>query len=522
MPRRRQIERESTLADNFSGLRSDYNAAKNTQYRKRLTGVNPMGSGADYHYRTQADFLKMIELFRSMDRNDPVLGQGVTRVVKNIFQGGITVDPQTGDEDLNSELNDRWIDWSSDPRQAHKGMEFDLHDLAGFVLRALLIDGDSFVLPVTDGSVELIENHRVRTPNRTKRNVVRGVLLNSFRKPLEYWITKDELDPLAQVKFSDIRAIPAWDSEGNRQVLHIKDPKRISQTRGVSVLAPIVDQLGMHDDIQFAKMVQQQVASCFAVFRMRLEGTAPLRTGADKQTGARTEDTMSDGMTRTLEGLSPGMILDGEEGEKLEGFSPNIPNAEFFQQAWMILQIIAANIGIPAHVLLLDPSKTNFSGWRGAIEQARIGFRDWQDFMVRKFYRPLYQWKLRQWLATDPALRKIAGRSDIMVMRQVWHPPTWPYIEPNKDAKADKTRLDELMISPRRYQNERGRVWSDVANEIVEDNGMLVELAIDRAGKINTDHPDAKLDWRELIGGEPKAEPQPDVREPEEMDVDES
>ncbi len=519
MAGRRKIEREATLADNFSGLKSDYNAAKNTQYRKRLTGVNPMGSGADYHYRTQTDFLRMIELARSIDRNDPVLGQGVTRVVENVLQDGITVDPQTGSEDLNAELKGRWVDWSTDPRQAHKGKEFDLLELAGKVLRSRMIDGDSFVLPTTDGSVEIIEGHRCRTPNRTKKNVVRGVMLDQHRRPLQYWFTKDDLDPLANVKVGDIRAIPAWDKDGNRQVLHIKNPQRVSQTRGVTVLAPIIDQLGMHDDIQFAKMVQQQVASCWAVFRIRAE--AQIRGGADQQTGSRSTDTMSDGVNRTLEGLSPGMVIDGEEGEKLEGFSPNIPNAEFFQQAWMILQIIAANIGIPAHVLLLDPSKTNFSGWRGAIEQARIGFRCSQQFMVSKFYRPLYEWKVRQWLAADEALRKLAAPNDVFVMRQIWHPPTWPYIEPSKDAKADKTRLDELMISPRRYQNERGRVWADVANEIVEDNGMLVELAINRADKINTAHPDAELDWRELIGGEPKAEPEP-AAEPVEVDDDES
>lgn len=518
MPRRPKIERESTLADNFAGLRSDYNAAKNTQYRKRLTGVNSMGSGADYHTRTQTDFLKMIELARSIDRNDPILGQGISRVIENVLQDGIPVDPQTGSDDLDAELKGRWDDWSTDPRQAHKGAEFNLHDLAGLVLRSRLIDGDSFVLPLKEGSVEIVEAHRCRTPNRTKRNVVHGIMLDQHRRPLQYWFTKDDLDPNASAKFSDIRVIPAWDREGNRQVLHIKNPKRVSQTRGVTVLAPIIDQLGMHDDIQFAKMVQQQVASCWAVFRIRAE--SGIRGGADQQTGPRTTDTMSDGNARTLEGLSPGMVIEGEEGEKLEGFSPNIPNPEFFQQMWLILQIVASNIGIPAHVLLLDPSKTNFSGWRGAIEQARIGFRKSQSFMVSKFYSPLYRWKVRQWLATDTKLQTLAGTvEDAMVMRQVWHPPTWPYIEPSKDAKADKTRLDELMTSMRRYQNERGRVWTDVAGEIVEDRALLVELAIQRAGKINTAHPDAELDWRELIGGQPKIESEPETPE---VDPDES
>lgn len=522
MPRRRQqIERETTLAEGFADLRADYSAAKTSRYRRTRTGVNPMGSGADYHYRTEVGFLRLIELARAIDRDDPVLGQGITRAIDNILQDGIPVDPQTNDGKLDAELIDRWEMWSTDPRLAHKGAEFDLHELADKVLRAMLIDGDMLVLPLKDGSVELVEAHRLRTPTNTKRNVVRGVLLDKYRKPIEYWVTKDDIDSMRLLqKVSDIQVYPAWDSGGNRQVLHIKNPKRASQTRGVSILAPIVDLLGMHDDIQFATMVKVQVASCYAILRTRPEGV--LRAGDDDQTGSRTTETMSDGVSRTIEGISPGMIIDGQEGEKLEGFTPNIPSPQYVEHIWTILQIIAANIGIPAHVLLLDPSKTNFSGWRGAIEQARIGFRRLQGLMIRQFYRPLYQWKVRQWLVKDPTLRKLADVDGVDVMRHRWHPPTWPYIEPKKDAEADALRVNELLTSKRRLQNERGRNWPDVAKENVEDNALLINMAIEKADEIKKAHPDAEVDWHELAGMKLPGTVQLETREREGMNVDES
>ena len=106
--RRPAWDQIKSLADAFTDLRSDYNAAMNTRFRKRLTGVASAGSGADYHYRSQADHLRMMELSRSFDRNDMVVGQGITRLVDNVLQQGIKLDPETGSEDLDRYLLERW------------------------------------------------------------------------------------------------------------------------------------------------------------------------------------------------------------------------------------------------------------------------------------------------------------------------------------------------------------------------------------------------------------------------------
>lgn len=485
-------------------MRADYLMGKTGRFRRRLTGVATMGSHADYHYRSEPQFLRIMEQAREYDRNDMVVGAGVDRLIQNVHQEGFKLDPQTGDDGLNLALMERWNEWAEDKQACDVAGEATFHSMVESVLRAVIVDGDIFVLPKKDGRLEHIEAHRCRTPSNTKRNVVHGVLLNDQRRHVEYWFTKEDVDPYRPlIKVGQTTSVAVYNGEGRRQAWQIKHSKRISQTRGVSAFCPIVNAIGMHDDLQFSKLVQAQIASCFAIIHER---ALDFTKSNAILTGNQSIDT-ADGSTRTIENISPGMRVYGNPGEKLQGFSPNVPNPEFFQHAYMILTFVAVNLNLPLQIMLLDPRQTNFSGWRGATDQARMGFRRFQRWLIREYHKPIYRWKVASWIVSDGALRRNAARDGIDIYRHRWNAPGWPYIEPNKDAQADATRQNNRLISPRRLHAERGRDWEEVAQEIVDDNALIVERAIAAAAMLNEKYPAARVDWRELASFT-KAKPQ--------------
>lgn len=502
---RQKTENIASITDLFNTFRNDYDAAKTSRFR-RVQSVPSSGSAADYHYRNESDFLRMMEYARSHDRNDPIVGQAITRLVDNVLQQGIGVDPNTGNAKLNDTIKKRWDEWSTDPDQCDVTGERDLHRMTKMGLRATIVDGDVVFLPLRDGSVQAIEAHRIRTPKSTKQNVVHGVLLNEVRKRVEYWICKEDLDPNQSVQYvRDMLRYPVRDKEGYRQVFHLYNPKRLSQTRGVTALAPIMDMIGMHGDIQFAKLIQQQIVSCFAIFTERALGTYGGDPGAR---GERSTELLTDNTTtRTIEGIAPGMLIAGAPGEKLSGFSPNVPNAEFFEHAKLILTIIAINLGLPLQVLLLDPSETNFSGWRGAIDQARMGFMDIQQWVIQKFLAPVYQWKVRQWIAEDAAIRRASEYGTVNIFGVNWNPPRWPYIEPEKDAKSDALIIEKGLNSRRAVLAYRGYDVDDIDRIRIEDSEKLLEAALTVADKLNAKHPDAGVTWRDVLGQEVKTAP---------------
>jgi lambda family phage portal protein len=506
---RHKPENIASLTDIFNQFRNDYDAAKTSRYR-RIQAVPSSGGTADYHYRNESDYLRMMEYARAHDRNDPIVGQGVNRLVDNVLQQGIGADPNTGNVKLNDALKKRWDEWMSDPDACDVTGERDLHRLAKLGLRATIVDGDVVFLPIQGGSLQAIEAHRIRTPKSTTRNVVHGVLLNELRKRIEFWISKEDVDPYKTINYvSEMHRVPVRDTQGHRQVFHLYNPKRLSQTRGVTAIAPIMDMIGMHGDIQFAKLVQQQIVSCFAVFRERALAALGGDPGA---IGERLSETLTDNSTtRTIEGIAPGMMISGEPGERLTGFSPNVPNAEFFDHAKLILTIIAINLGLPLQVLLLDPSETNFSGWRGAIDQARMGFQDIQQWMIQKFYAPVYRWKVRQWVAEDGTIQRMSQFAGVKPLNVNWNPPYWPYIEPEKDAKADALIIEKGLNSRRAVLARRGLDVDDIDRVRIEDQSRLISSAIEAAQGLNEQYPDAGgVTWRDVLGADPqKTQPLP-------------
>ena len=127
--------RNPNLAESFAELRADYSAAKQSRFRRRRTGLNPLGSGADYHYRSEGDYLRIMEYARDMDRNDCIVGQTVDRAVGNEIQDGFCQTPQTGDRQIDRDLSARWDAWAADADQCDLAGEKTFWDQEQFVSR---------------------------------------------------------------------------------------------------------------------------------------------------------------------------------------------------------------------------------------------------------------------------------------------------------------------------------------------------------------------------------------------------
>jgi len=501
MSRTRPIP-SAPVTEQFATLRGSYQLGESNRFMSRLRGVYPLGSGADYHYADDYKFYTAIERAREYDRSNMILGQGVNRAVNNALQDGIDPDPDSGDEEVNAVLKDRWWDWGSRPSACDAGRRLTIHQMAWLTCRSVYVDGDILHLLLKErGCLQPIEAHRLVTPNNTTRNVVHGVLLDELGGPVEYWIAPESQDRYHSIdRVKDVVKRPAFDENGEPLALHVYHPKRFSQTRGISIFNPIALALGMLDDLHFANLVKAQVAACTTIFR-ELPESASLIPRAPL--GPQEDQEMSDGSTRRVEGLFPGMEIEGRPGEKLIGFTPNVPNPEFFEHSSMILGFIAATLDLPVCVLLLDPTKTNFSGWRGALDQARIGFRKIQEWMINGFYAPVYRWKVRQWLtpvdAESRAFAELVRRTGADPFSVKWPLPRWRYIDPLKDALGDAMRLEKCLSSPRRVAAERGEEWKEIVLEIGEDEKLLWATMALAARELNQEFPELKIDAREMI-----------------------
>lgn len=478
----------------FDQVRADYDMSRASRFNRRRTGVAAQGSGADYHYRSEPKYYADIEQARDMDRNDGLVGILADRRVDNIVQGGFMLDAKTGDKKLDTDLQQRWAAFASDADECDIAGESTWSEIERQAVRSESIDGDIVITGTEDGPFQQFESHSIQTKTKVQDTFL-GVTRNKYKKRLQYHVL-EELSEHGQK--GDSSPIDVRNSDGIRQLFHVYNPTRVNVTRGVTQLAPIFTYSGMLEDINFAKLVQQQIVSCFAVFRKIAASSDNPLPSADGY-GDTTTTTTAAG-SRTIEGIGPGMEVTGQPGEELTGFSPNVPNAEYFHQVKLILQIIGVNFGLPLCLVLMDGSETNFSGWRGAVDEARKGFIADQLNLVRRLHRPAYRWKMSQWLASDGALKRAHARKKIDIFGHNWNLPSWSYIEPVADAEGDATQLRNALTSPRRLHAARGKVWEDISNETIADNAQAIEAASKQAAEINAAFPGGpSVTWRDLI-----------------------
>jgi len=484
--------KQATLATEFEQIKAEYKAAAPSRHWRTRTGL---GGRADSHLTAQ-QFWMLREYSRDMDRNDCVVGQMVDRAIDNIIGDGLRVEAQTSDKVLNTELPQMFREWGNDPRQCCARGLFTFGQQERLSLRHRFFDGDVFALPLESGAVQLVEGDRCLTPSNTSRNVVHGIFLDDYERPQEFWFTKQKRLDWRIQNVGDMQRYPAYDEAGEPQVFHVFDAKRVTQTRGVPVFKSVYDLLTMFEDVNLAKLVQAQVVSCIGLF---IERDKDFKGATDATLGPRTTETDDDSTTRTLEKMRPGMIVKGRKGEKPVSIQANVPNAEYFDHVRLLLRIIGANIGIPLSLVLLDTSDTTFHGYRGELNEARKGFRSNRNVNIQRFNCNVYRWKVSQWLKSGKlgeAAKRLAKNGELF--KHKWIGEGWPYVDPEKDAKADVVALSNMLESPRELHAKRGRDYEDVLDETIKDNTQAIKRAIVASQEI-TKETGVTVTWRDVL-----------------------
>lgn len=493
-----------TFAEHFRDMRSSYDAANaGSKYRRQRGGIQWSGSNADSHYKI-TDLLRMIEGSRDLDRNNPVIAQGFDRVVDGVHPKLYELEPMTGDSKINDELKARFVDWAEDSDQCDSQGRRTFCEIARQCLRHTFVDGDPSILLLEEGSLETLESHRMRGPSASNATINAtaplGIEVDRYNKPLSYYFTKSDFGFGSGVKVNDIAKYNARDPEGHRQVLHLYNQRRFSQNRGVPILASVFEMCGFFDDLEFTQLVKAQVSACFAILEEEQPEKAGVALASDMAViGNRTSETNSDGTTRTLENIAPGMRIRSKN--KITGFSPNVPNESFFQHIEHILTLISINMGLPVQALLLEP-KANFSAWRGAESKAREGFKAWQRWLIESLYCEVYRWKVRQWLVDDPALNRAANRqrSQPDILRHRWRPNGWQYIQPEVEAKAASLRIATGQASPSDVHAESNGsgTWADHNQAVMFERAEQIMAALENLSRIKKKFPDADVTWRDF------------------------
>lgn len=487
-------------------------AREAVQPGKKLTLTGAIGADADYHIQNQTDFLRMVAFVRMMERNDPIVSSARRRLRDNVNVGQMTPNPLTGSETLNQHLKYQWNEYSHDADQFDAMGRFNFEHAADICYVRTLFDGDIFAVPEGDsGAIMHLESHRCQTPNFGKidRGTC-GILNDEKGRPDTYFLTKKATGYGRVVRVQDVEPIKARNKDGWKNVFHCFQPDRFSLSRGITSLAPVGVAANRRDDLEFAYVLQAQIASCVTIVE-RLTDSALMKWMHENQampadplvdTFSSTDDA---GFQMRTAALHPGRVLSARPGYELSVQQPANVGSGILQLNDLLIEYMAMCLDLPSIVLRLDAKNANFSQFRNVLDQARATYGKHQRWFSSFYHRHVYRNWVRCLAKTDPMVKSFIAKEPIVdarrsrVFAHEWNSVGWKYPHPVDDATGDLITLANSMQDMERYARSRyGYSAEEHIRRVVDGNSKAVIAAIQAAQEIEK-QTGRVVDWQYLF-----------------------
>lgn len=396
-------------------------------------------------------------------RNAPLAGAAINTMVSHVVGTGLSLQLTPDQEYLGwsdkrterwkANVYRRWVGWAerTDCDITRAQNFYALQDLA---LRAMLVHGDVFpvltehTIDAADVlAVQLIAAARVTNPDGSPDTdtLKSGVEINAAGAPVAYHVMRRHPGATALTadayRWDRITAFGA--DSGRRNVLHLFERLEPSQSRGVPILAPVLEQLKQLHRYTEAELQAAVTSAAFAVF-IRMDPNAFAELFGDSAQTYMNRAQKWDGTipTGTLSG--PGQAVNLLPGEDPVAVEPTRPNAQFDPFVMAIVRQIGARLGIPFEVMIKHFS-SSYSASRAALLDAWRVFRVRREFMASAFCQPIFEeWLTREIMAGNVAAPGFFGDR---TLREAYTATNWigdgpGSINPRDDAAAARERID--------------------------------------------------------------------------------
>lgn len=296
-----------------------------------------------------------------------------------------------------------------------------------------------------------------------------------------------EFDSTGQrVAYHFLKRLPGTEVAGNygteripaERVLHVFNVVTPGQVRGIPrTLAGMVT-LAMLDLYDDAELERKRTAALFAAFVTREAGDD---TG-DSALGSLVTQPGEDRATVTLE---PGAVVDLEEGESVEFAEPADVGGQYEAFQYRALLKAAAGFGVPYTAFTGDLKAANYSSIRaGLVEFRRRITAEQFNIMVFQFCRPIRaefmntaaRWNLLPWGPADYLSNRVK------YLRTKWLPPKWDWVDPYKDAQAEKILVDNGFKDRSDVIEEGGEDPEATDRRMLESRKRVLEAEAELGG----------------------------------------
>lgn len=459
-----------------------------------MRSFNPSAGSADSD--SIGDLPTLRARARDLARNAPIARGARNTSKTNVVGAGLRLSASLQREilGLSDEQAEAWEDytevlfdlWAS-AKTASVDRKQNFYEQQGTAFTSSWDSGDCFLLRRFKEStsflalcVQLVEADRVCTPNYKQttapgaREIRDGIEVDDDGEPIAAHLLNKHPGDAALIKTYKPDAwqrIPFRGDSPFPLLIHLMKQDRIGQTRGIPMLAPVIESLKQLDRYAEAELMAAVVSAFFTVFIKTQDGGGdgsnimPSVAGSGPMGG----DGVPIGSSEMA--LGSGTVAELADGEDISIANPNRPNPNFDPFFLAVVRQIGIALGIPYEVLIMHFS-SSYTASKAAIETAWQYFDDDRTWLARNLCQPVYEWWLYEMVARG--LIDAPGFLSDPIKRAAWCGSKWlgraPIVlDAIKDATAAEMWMDlgvetvESVTTKRnggdwwRNQEQRGR-----------------------------------------------------------------
>ena len=415
---------------------------------------------------------------RHLDNNNPWMRNYLRMMVADIIgPKGFTLQvrmqkpgQKPGEEVLWEEANDiaeaAFRDWSQQGVCTVDGRHsfLSLQHLTG---RTLPLDGEGFIREVfgfKNGygyalqflDADLLDINLNQEPGNGRPPIVMGVELDSWGRPAAYWFRASNIAYSYSYPYGGRQfRVPA------EEIIHIMDPERVNQTRGVPFAAPVMYLLSMLGTY----LENELAASRFETERfMALENDGSGDPAAAANAAAQ---IMSSGLHAEV--LPPGF----------KAVTPELrhPNSALPPYVQTMLHGLAAGLGVSYHGLTRDPSQANYTSTRADDMVDRPQKMRLQTLIEKVALNRIYA-NFIDMAYLSGKLKLPTGATLDMAKNHRWIPRGWVQLDPLKDRQGDILGLNNALETRTKICGEDGEDFEDVVRTLAYEQRLLKKYGV--------------------------------------------
>lgn len=375
---------------------------------------------------------------RDLSRNDPYVTRYLNLMISNVIgKHGIKLSSKARNDDgsldilANQKIEQAWKEWGKKGICTMNGMMSFL-DCQKIFIESLARDGEVLVRHIITNknpygyAIQFMEpdhlNEKLNDTNpKTGNKIKMGIEYDENDKPVAYHLYKEH--PYDQVYYQENKYIRVPADE----MIHAFIPSRISQRRGISLIASAIPNIKMLNGYLEAEIVAARVSASKMGFFISPDGEGYTGEGYDHD-----HAPIMNANAGTFEQLPAGMDF--------KSFDPNHPNSAFETFTTQVLRSIASGLNISYHALTNDLTSINYSSIRHGALEDRSMFQMYQQFVVEHFMEPIFY----KWFDMAIASGRInlpVSKFDKFSTSITFIPRSWSWIDPLKEQQANVAGL---------------------------------------------------------------------------------